>query len=276
MKGGLLTVLTLMATFVATLFTCHRLPVMGEGPVDAAPFIAPPVRFGVAADCVTRPVLSREPRIPGLGLNVPKTVFLDEIERLETHGLPSSDLEPEILALFPRLTGRAIVEIGPGTGDLAHAFARLVGPEGVVYMVEVDPAAIDFLAYRFSREDAQWHDRERLALLQDTLDSFCLPRQKARLIFARSLHMFVTDRPAGMTEAQYDVMCARLWGEVRESLDGDEARLVIIDHYKGHDGVPHDYTPEEAVARIESGNLHLVQLLHGVPSPQRWTAVFKR
>ncbi len=51
------------------------------------------------------------------------------------------------------LEGRRVLELGGGLGLLAWEAARRVGPNGKVYLVEVDPSLGDFVEYTKTREE---------------------------------------------------------------------------------------------------------------------------
>jgi ubiquinone/menaquinone biosynthesis C-methylase UbiE len=67
----------------------------------------------------------------------------DEYERLRTQAAFLADMTERLLRAAGLEPGMRVLEVGSGAGDVAFLAAELVGPEGEVVGVDVDPAALE-------------------------------------------------------------------------------------------------------------------------------------
>src|SRR5688572_1535890 len=118
---------------------------MGAGGDGQAALAAALREAGVAPDRVID-AFARVPRhlfLPGVD---PAAVYVDDavVTRREESGMPtSSSSQPSLMAaMLARLdvpAGARVLEVGAGTGFNAALIADLVGPEGAVTAVELQP-----------------------------------------------------------------------------------------------------------------------------------------
>jgi predicted methyltransferase len=72
--------------------------------------------------------------------------WLERPERVE------EERPDEVIAAMELKPGQAVADIGVGTGFFARRMAKLVGPTGVVYGVDVQPEMLEFLKDYSSRD----------------------------------------------------------------------------------------------------------------------------
>jgi ubiquinone/menaquinone biosynthesis C-methylase UbiE len=68
------------------------------------------------------------------------------VERLETESREIWVHHEALAALAGPRPGSTVADIGAGSGFMSLAFARLVGPEGTVYAVDINPALLEHAA----------------------------------------------------------------------------------------------------------------------------------
>lgn len=68
------------------------------------------------------------------------------INRLESESREIYTHRSDLAALTGPLPGAAVADIGAGSGFMALEFARLVGPQGKVYAVDINPAMMENVA----------------------------------------------------------------------------------------------------------------------------------
>lgn len=93
---------------------------------------------------------------PAVNPSMNDTWRSDDTERL-THILESEDREiytqrVDLAAAVGLLPGAAVADVGSGTGFMTEEFARLVGPEGKVYAVDINPKMLALIDERAKRD----------------------------------------------------------------------------------------------------------------------------
>ncbi|MFH1463677.1 MAG: class I SAM-dependent methyltransferase [Pseudomonadota bacterium] len=96
------------------------------------------------------------------------------------------------LAALELSTGERVADIGAGSGALSWPLSQAVGPGGLVYATDVDPAAIAFMRWRLD-EDAPAHPNVDVRLV--FLDDPRLPPASVDAILLWEAHFFMQQQP---------------------------------------------------------------------------------
>ena len=93
-----------------------------------------------------------------------------------------------ILTTMGLRSGQVIADIGSGSGYFSWHFSRVVGPQGRVLAVDVDPQAISFLKRRIQRDPPPYSNIQVIASREDDV---CLPPASIDWAFLCEAHFFV-------------------------------------------------------------------------------------
>ncbi len=251
---------------------CLLLEVPGEP--DKHCFSARPVRMLAPKPGVKRPEFTKQGyEKPILLVGEPENRMREFADAIERSPKAEHTVVDEMVSIhFPTMNkerGGRVIDLGAGLAPTLHFFTDLVGPNGRYLMVDVDPRIIDFLEYRVSREDEHHKDRQRVVLVQNTMDDPCLPRRWADLVFLRNIHYWVTRLPdkAGKKASLKELR--RFWASVAGAVAKD-GRLVVVENYAFRDGL----TLESQLQLIASRGLRRV--LVDTKKKVNWVAVFER
>ena len=119
----------------------------------------------------------------------------------------------EILKTLALKQGQKIADIGAGGGYFSLKFAQVVGKQGAVYAVDIDPGKIEFI-----RKNAVEKGLDNVHLILAGRESPTLP-EKIDLIFLRNVFHHISNR------VQY-------FAKLKESLKPD-GRIAIVEHNRG-------------------------------------------
>ena len=203
--------------------------------IAALPFVVTAQRSGV------HPLTGREYALP---MSAAGAAWLDRDERNREE---DTELSLKLIEVRP---GLVVADIGAGSGYYSTRMARLVGPAGRVYAVDIQQAMLDIIRDRMARERLTNID---LVLGSDTDPK--LPRAAVDLVIMVDVyHEF----------SQPQVMLRR----IRESLKPD-GRLVLLE-YRGEDPrVPilplHKMTVAQARTEVEAEGFTLATVKEDLP-----------
>ncbi|HKY30923.1 MAG TPA: class I SAM-dependent methyltransferase [Candidatus Polarisedimenticolia bacterium] len=124
--------------------------------------------------------------------------------------------------------GMAVADIGAGTGYFGPHFSRAVGPEGVVYAVDLEPKMVAYMEERFRKEGLS-NVRPQLGAADDPK----LPQAGLDLIFLCDTYHHVSGR------VEY---IAKLGRALKSG-----GRVAIVDYHKRE--LPVGPPPEHKLAR---------------------------
>jgi ubiquinone/menaquinone biosynthesis C-methylase UbiE len=141
----------------------------------------------------------------------------------------------ELLAFVPPASGDVILDVASGTGAVAHAAARMAGPEGRVIASDVSPLML--ARSRLEGSD----DRAAVEPLESPADHLDLPDGSVDVVYCQQGLQFMPDRHAAMTE-MFRVL--RPGGMVGVAVWSDRARPEPFASYarilRAH-GIPEPY-----------------------------------
>lgn len=137
-----------------------------------------------------------------------------------------------VVAALNLQPGQIVADVGAGTGIFTVPLAQAVGPDGVVYGVEVDEGFLPMIAEK-ARE-------EGLTNVETVLGEFGdpkLPRTDLDVAFLHDVLHHIQGRP-----------------EYLRTLAGymaPEGRIVIVDYHANHPATPHQNDPEMLITLDE-------------------------
>ncbi len=93
---------------------------------------------------------AKQPQSPPTGINDTwKSPDIDPlVNRLETESREIYHERAKLAALVAPKEGSAIADVGAGSGFMVEEFAKLVGPKGKVYAVDINPKMMERVAQR--------------------------------------------------------------------------------------------------------------------------------
>ena len=262
--------------------------VLPPGPIPK--FSGKPARAFVAAEDTPAPA--------GMGKNDTKKQLLQWIKQLRkkylTKGTPHSLLTEDVLineiaafknstdntmrpstameALLPELKGENVIEVGAGVGKLMGYWTDIREVRHAL-MVDLDPVAIDLMAYRATRESPLIDHRKRFFFLQESYENSHLPADWASLIIFLNGHQWIM-----RTQEEIHVM-KRYWSGVAKALKKG-GRLVISDlcSRERNSCLPAEKMKEKTaiptVAKVSG--MKLVKFEIDKPRAGQWTAILER
>jgi cyclopropane fatty-acyl-phospholipid synthase-like methyltransferase len=119
----------------------------------------------------------------------------------------------EILKTLALKQGQKIADIGAGGGYFSLKFAQVVGKQGAVYAVDIDPGKIGFI-----RKNTVEKELDNVHVILSDKESPALP-EKIDLIFLRNVYHHISNRVEYFTK-------------LKESLKPD-GRIAIVEHNRG-------------------------------------------
>jgi ubiquinone/menaquinone biosynthesis C-methylase UbiE len=178
------------------------------------------------------------------------------LERGEREEEESPDKAVEALELKRGMTA---ADVGAGTGYFTVRMAKVVGPEGRVYAIDIQQQMLDLLKKRLRAEKL-----ENVELVRGTETDPMLPRAKLDLILMVDVyHEF--SQPQAMLR------------KMKEAL-APGGRLVLLEYRKEDPNVPirfeHKMSVDEVRAEIEAEGFKLDRLLELLPRQHMF--IFKR
>lgn len=128
-----------------------------------------------------RPEINREAIDQGYKLYelVEKTYPSHDLYELEHQLVQRSEKPAKVMEFLDLKPGQTVCDIGCGSGFYTFKFAEAVGPEGLVYAIDIQPQAIDFIKQRVADEELNPHGNIKVMLTKvddamipaDTLDA---------------------------------------------------------------------------------------------------------
>jgi SAM-dependent methyltransferase len=100
------------------------------------------------------------------------------IDRLETESREIYRQRQNLAALVGPLRGTAVADVGAGSGFMVEEFARLVGSEGKVYAVDINPSMLDAIVQKAEQEGLS--NIEKILCPEDSVN---LPPRSVDLVF---------------------------------------------------------------------------------------------
>lgn len=97
----------------------------------------------------------------------------------------------EVVAALALEPGDRVADIGAGGGYFTFRLARAVGPEGVVYAVDVDPDMIEYLRERVAEEGVA-----NVRVVAGEFSDPLLPDGEIDLVFSTNTYHHIQDRAA--------------------------------------------------------------------------------
>jgi ubiquinone/menaquinone biosynthesis C-methylase UbiE len=178
------------------------------------------------------------------------------LERGEREEEESPDKAVEALELKRGMTA---ADVGAGTGYFTVRMAKVVGPEGRVYAIDIQQQMLDLLKKRLRAEKL-----ENVELVRGTETDPMLPRAKLDLILMVDVyHEF--SQPQAMLR------------KMKEAL-APGGRLVLLEYRKEDPNVPirfeHKMSVDEVRAEIEAEGFKLDRLLELLPRQHMF--IFKK
>lgn len=169
------------------------------------------------------------------------------LERAEREQEEAPERALKLIGIEP---GMVIADVGAGTGYFTRRMAKLTGPTGKVYAIDIQPRMIEALKKNAARE--------KLTNVEPVLnreDDPMLPRGQLDLILMVDVyHEF----------AHPQIMLRKL----RETLKPD-GRMVLLEFKKEDPGVPirpeHKMSVEEARVEVEAEGFKLAKVISSLP-----------
>jgi ubiquinone/menaquinone biosynthesis C-methylase UbiE len=119
----------------------------------------------------------------------------------------------EVVAALKLSPGQTVADIGAGSGYFAFPFARVLGPKGRVYAVDIEPGMLAYMGERAMRENV-----DTVTPVLAATDDARLPRDSIDLVFVCDTWHHIADRVAYLK---------RLAPALRAG-----ARIAIVDYQK--------------------------------------------
>jgi ubiquinone/menaquinone biosynthesis C-methylase UbiE len=148
------------------------------------------------------------------------------VERFESESREVAAKRPEVLALCGLKPGMGVADIGAGTGLYTFPFAEMVGPEGVVYAVEISPGFLKYLERQAEKRGLA----KVVKPIKGAQDTTHLPAKSVDLVFiCDAYHHF--EKPMPMLASMHQAL--KPGGRVL-IIDFDKAKEGASDFVKGH------------------------------------------
>lgn len=93
---------------------------------------------------------------PGINAPFEHPDFQYWVGIFEREGREIWDRREDIAAALDLQPGMSVADVGAGTGFMVRLFARMVGPEGLVYAVDIAREFMDAIARRANRDGQPW------------------------------------------------------------------------------------------------------------------------
>lgn len=135
-------------------------------------------------------------------------LWLDTMEISSRELYAARDAVIDALRLRP---GERIADIGAGTGLYSLLFAPAVGPDGVVYAVDIEPRFLSLVTQRVADADI-----DNVIAVLSREDDVTLPRNSADVAFVADTYHYFADPEATV-------------GSIRDAL-ADDGRFYVLDH----------------------------------------------
>ncbi|MGQ9582405.1 MAG: class I SAM-dependent methyltransferase [Thermoplasmatota archaeon] len=134
--------------------------------------------------------------------------------------------------------GERVLDYGAGGGYFSLRFAELVGPEGRVFAVDINPSFLKYIEKHAAKRGLR---NVQTLLVGEAAAS--VPEGSLDLVFMRNVTHHIEDRPA-------------LFAELRRLLRPG-GRVALIEHLpgRGHHPPGHSVPPERLVSEMESAGL---------------------
>lgn len=100
------------------------------------------------------------------------------VNRLETESREIYRERKNLAALVGPVSGMAVADVGAGSGFMVEEFAQLVGPEGLVYAVDLNPTMLDTVV-----ENAKKKGLTNVRKVVCPVDSVNLPENSVDIVF---------------------------------------------------------------------------------------------
>lgn len=97
-----------------------------------------------------------------------------------------------VIATMGLNDGQSIADVGAGSGYFTYHFSRVVGPNGKVYALDVDPQAIAYLQRRLQEEKPP---QANIEIVKSRTDSITLPKGSLDWAFLCEAHFFLESDP---------------------------------------------------------------------------------
>jgi ubiquinone/menaquinone biosynthesis C-methylase UbiE len=130
--------------------------------------------------------------------------------------------------------GMVVVDLGSGGGYFAHEFSRKVGENGMVYAIDVNKKALDFISHNIEKEGIK-----NAKTLLGNFNGVNLPEKSIDLIFLRNVFHHLSG------QEEY-------FRNIKKILK-DDGKIAIIDYKKkgfSLSGLLGHYTPENKLLDI--------------------------
>ena len=128
------------------------------------------------------------------------------IGSLETESREIYREREKLAALVAPKTGAVVADIGAGSGFMSELFARMVGPQGKVFAVDINPKLLERI-----EQNARAHNLANLQIMLGREDSVDLPADSVDLMFiCDTYHHF--EYPKGSLRSIYRAL--RPGGEI--------------------------------------------------------------
>ena len=178
----------------------------------------------------------------------------------------------EVQALLPDVKGGNVVEVGAGLGKLMGYWATIVEVRHAL-MVDLDPVAIDLMAYRTTHESPLTDHRKRFFFLQESYEDSHLPADWADLIIYLNGHQWM------MQNHEEGPVMERYWVGVVKALKKG-GRLVIADlcsrEGKACPAVEKMKKTTAVPFIVKVSGIKLTKFEIDKPAKGQWAAVFER
>lgn len=195
------------------------------------------------------------------------------IPHLETAlaGVPTDMPQvPQVEDLFPPLEpGAWVGELGPGAGQFLPYWVRRVGPEGHVFMNDIDPNSCALMRYR---AHVRCPEHAHTFIVRNTPMGCGFPVGRLRLVYAQAVHNLTT-RWNGENLETSNARRLRFLRSLRDSLAPGGVH-VVVDNYDYSKIPGHRF--EDIKALLVAAGFASVDIRQKTPQLDMWTLIARR
>lgn len=169
----------------------------------------------------------QEPEDPGsyMGRDIAHVMSFQGAPWLEREERPQEEDTDQLMSLLPIEPGDTVVDLGCGSGYFARRMSSLVGPEGNVLCVDIQPEML-----QIARTLAKQNDIRNLSTVLSTPDDPKLPEGEIDLILLVDVYHEMTDPASMLAHMREALSPTGVVALVEFRLEGETASHIKIEH----------------------------------------------